>query len=54
MAGAEECRIKEVNAVVKAHGRDDNGMVNGKNQKKKHKRGGLEVNTAGILYIRGI
>lgn len=38
MAGAEECRIKEVNAVVKAHGRDDNGMVNGKNQ-KKHKRG---------------
>jgi len=29
-------------------------MVNGKNQKKKHKRGGLEVNTAGILYIRGI
>ena len=34
MAGAEECRIKEVNAVVKAHGRDDNGMVNGKNQKK--------------------
>ena len=34
MAGAEECRIKEVNAVVKAHGRDDNGMETGKIGKK--------------------
>ena len=29
-------------------------MVNGENRKKSIKGGGLEVNTAGFLYIRGI
>ncbi len=40
--------------MVKAYGRNDNGMETGKIGKKSIKGGGLEVNTAGILYIRGI
>lgn len=54
MDGSEECRIK--GSKNDGQGLRERQQRYGKREKseKKHKRGGLEVNTAGILYIRGI
>lgn len=54
MAGAEECRIKGSKSDGQGLREERQRYGNGENRKKSIKEGGLEVNTAGILYIRGI